>query len=311
MDEPAAEPGEVERAGAVGCIGAVDGHPREQRTRDRRPGDERDARAPQIGPLTKRDQRGAVRSQHGRRERVREWQNGCDDCIGDPAPAAAPLEREHEEKRRQHDAEQPERVRACFAGGLDHTRVDGERQTGDEPAHPLEQHRAEDDEQPGRKRHGDRGRQPQRELAVPDRSGELEQQQPTCLAGIVVDDPRHHRAERALRGRLRMLPRRPSGSDARVRRHRVRAIRARRPRVRAARRARRTCPRVRQRRCPRSRVEATWGLGYPSRRSRAPGRRDEDQLPAAASAAWRCSLRNRSASSAAAHPEPAAVTACR
>ena len=64
--------------------------------------------------------------------------------------------------------------------------VDGERQTGDEPAHPLEQHRAEDDEQPGGKRHRDRGRQPQRELAVPDRSRQLEQQQPTGLAGIVV-----------------------------------------------------------------------------------------------------------------------------
>ena len=86
--------------------------------------------------------------------------SGRDDGVRNPAPAAAALEREHEEERREHDAEQAERVRACLARRLDHAGVDGERETGDEPADPPEQQRAEDDEQPGRKRDRDRRRQP-------------------------------------------------------------------------------------------------------------------------------------------------------
>ena len=105
MDEPAGQPADVERPGAIGCVKAIDGHPDEQGARDHRPCDERYARPPQLGPLAERDQRGAVRCKHGRRERVGQGQNGCDDGIGDPAPTAAPLEREHEEEGRQHDAE--------------------------------------------------------------------------------------------------------------------------------------------------------------------------------------------------------------
>ncbi len=166
-----AEAGEIERSGAVGRVEAIGGHPREQSSGNHRPRDERNACPPQIRPLAQRDQRRAVGREHRRREWVGERQGGRDHGIRNPAPAAAALEREHEEEGREHDPEQPERVRARLPRRLDHTRVDRERETGDEPADPLEQHRAENDEQPGGKRHRDRGRQPQCQLAVADRRG--------------------------------------------------------------------------------------------------------------------------------------------
>ena len=153
MDEPVPEPGQVERSGTVRRVEAIGRHPGEQRTPATTvPPSERDARATQIRPLAQRDQRGAVRREHRRSERVREREGGRDDGVGNPAPAAAPLERDDEEERRQHDSEQPERVRTRLARGLDHAGVEREHEPGDEAPEPPEQHRAEHDHQPGRDR---------------------------------------------------------------------------------------------------------------------------------------------------------------
>ena len=128
-----------------------------------------------------------------------------------------------------------------------------------------------------------------------------------------MDDPREHRAERALRRAADaassiVSERCPSATAPSASEPSATATGAKAPGERAGRaRAFGNGDAIGHG----SRLPA--GLGYPSRlgMQRADRRATTDQLPAAASAAWRCSLRNRSASSAAAHPEPAAVTACR
>ena len=219
--------------------------------------------AAQIGPLAQRDQRGAVRREHGRRERVGERQQRR--RRPRTGPSASRRRARARTRRGASRATIPSSPSAYGRASRDASTTPAltrEREPGDEPGEAPEQHRPEDDEQPGGERDGDRGRQPQRELVCPRRSCELEQEQPACLAGsswtiresTVPSEPCAAAAAARLVGRERAVPERDDAERERAEGH----ADGREPPGELARRAR--C--VRRRRCPRSRVEATCGLGY-------------------------------------------------
>ena len=268
------------------------------------------------GRSRQRDQRGAVRREHGRRERVGEREERRDDRVG---IQRQPPPRSSANTKRSVASTTPSRPsaygRASRDASITPALAANARPATSPPSRPSSIV-PRTTSSPAASATAIADGSPQRALVVPDGRRELEQQQLTGLPGIVVDDPRDHRAERALRlrerrrlvGRQRPVPERDDAERERAERdgHGCEAPGERRSVSR----------RVRQRRCPRSRLEATWraratpvGSAASVGRRAGAARRISCRRPA--SAAWRCSLRNRSASSAAAHPEPAAVTACR